>query len=73
MSIHTSEGILTAVKKGLGIGYVIEDIYKNDDNYMKLDIKEKLREETINIIYNKVFLTEAPKRFIKEFIKVEIK
>ena len=73
MSIHTSEGILTAVKKGLGIGYVIEDIYKNDENYQKIDIKEKLREETINLIYNKAFLSEAPKRFIKEFIKVEIK
>ena len=72
MNIHTSEGILTAVKKGLGIGYVIEDIYKHNDNYRKLDIKEKLREETINIIYNKIFLTEAPKRFIKEFINVEI-
>lgn len=72
MNIHTSEGILTAVKKGLGIGYVIEDIYKDNDNYKKLNIKEKLREETINIIYNKIFLTEAPKRFIKEFINVEI-
>ena len=73
MSIHTSEGILTAVKKGLGIGYVIEDIYKNDDNFKKIDVKEKLREETINIIYNKTFLTEAPRRFIKEFIGVDIK
>lgn len=72
MNIHTSEGILTAVKKGLGIGYVIEDIYKDNDNYKKLNIKEKLREETINIIYNKIFLTEAPRKFIKEFINVEI-
>ena len=73
MSIHTSEGILTAVKKGLGVGYVIEDIYKDDDNYKKLDIKEKLREEEITMIYNKNFLTEAPKRFIEEFINIEIK
>ena len=73
MSIHTSEGILTAVKKGLGVGYVIEDIYKDDDNYKKLDIKEKLREEEITMIYNRNFLTEAPKRFIEEFINIEIK
>ena len=72
MNIHTSEGILTAVKKGLGIGYVIEDIYKEDNSYKKIDIKEKLREETINIIYNKNFLTSSPKRFIEEFIKVDI-
>lgn len=72
MNIHTSEGILTAVKKGLGIGYVIEDIYKNDDNYKKLNIKEKLREEDIIMIYNKKFLTEAPIRFIEEYINVKI-
>ena len=73
MSIHTSEGILTAVKKGLGLGYVIEDIYRDDDSFKKLNINEKLREEAINMIYNKNFLTEAPKRFIEEFINIEIK
>ena len=73
INIHTSEGILTAVKKGLGIGYVIEDIYKNDNNYKKININEKLREEDIIMIYNKKFLTNAPIRFIEEFIKIKIK
>lgn len=73
LNIHTSEGILTAVKKGLGLGYVIEDIYKDDDNYKKVDVHEKLREEDIIMIYNKKFLTNAPKRFIEEFINVKIK
>lgn len=73
INIHTSEGILTAVKKGLGIGYVIEDIYKKDSSFKKIDINEKLREEDIIMIYNKKFLTTAPKRFIEEFIKVKIK
>jgi len=72
MNIHTSEGILTAVKDGLGIGYVIEDVYKKDDSFKKLDIKEKLREEDIIMIYNKNFLTEAPRRFIEENIKIDI-
>lgn len=72
MNIHTSEGILTAVKNGLGLGYVIEDIYKNDDSYKKINIKERLREEDIIMIYNKKFLTNAPKRFIKEYINVDI-
>lgn len=72
MNIHTSEGILTAVKDGLGIGYVIEDVYKKDDSFKKIDIKEKLREEDIIMIYNKNFLTEAPRRFIEENIKVDI-
>lgn len=73
MSVHTSEGILTAVKKGLGIGYVIEDIYKKDDTFKKIDIKEKLRQEDIILIYDKKFLTNAPKRFIEEYIKIKIK
>lgn len=73
MNIHTSEGILTAVKNGLGIGYVIENIYKDDNNYKKIDIKEKLREEDIIIIYNKKFLTEAPIKFIEEYINLKIK
>lgn len=73
INIHTSEGILTAVRNDLGLGYVIEDIYKSDDIYKKIEIKEKLREESIIMIYNKKFLTTAPKRFIEEFINVKIK
>ena len=73
ISIHTSEGILTAVKHGLGLGYVIENIYKDDDTFKKIDIKEKLREEDIVLIYNKEFLSEAPKRFIEENINIKIK
>lgn len=72
ISIHTSEGILTAVKNDLGVGYVIEDIYKDDDMYHKINIKEKLREEDIIMIYNKKFLTTAPKKFIEEYINVDI-
>ena len=73
INIHTSEGILTAVKNDMGLGYVIEDIYKDNDIYKKIDIKEKLREEDIIMIYNKKFLTTAPKKFIEEFINIKIK
>ncbi len=73
INIHTSEGILTAVKNDLGLGYVIEDIYKGDNTYQKVEVKEKLREEDIILIYNKKFLTPAPKKFIEEYINVQIK
>lgn len=72
INIHTSEGILTAVKKGLGLGYVIEDIYKNDDCFKKVSINEKLREEDIIMIYDKRFLTEAPITFIEKYINYKI-
>lgn len=73
INIHTSEGILTAVKNDLGLGYVIEDIYKGDNTFKKVEVKEKLREEDIILIYNKKFLTPAPKKFIEEYINVQIK
>lgn len=73
INIHTSEGILTGVKKGLGIGYIIEDIIKNDDEFKSIKVKEKLHEENIVIIYNKKFLTKAPIKFIKDYINIEIK
>ncbi len=73
INIHTSEGILTAIKNDLGIGYLISDIIRDDDNYQIVEVKEKLREENITMIYNKKFLSEAPKRFIEECINIEIK
>lgn len=73
INIHTSEGILTGVKNNLGVGYIISDIIKNDDSYKLINVKEKLREEDIVVIYNKKFLTNAPLRFLEEFINVKIK
>ena len=73
INIHTSEGILTGVKNGLGVGYIISDIVKNNDEYRLIDIKEKLHEEDIVIIYNKKTLTKAPTRFIEENLNIKIK
>lgn len=73
INIHTSEGILTAVKNNLGIGYIIADIVKNDDSIKFIDIDEKLRTEDIIMIYNKKFLSNAPKKFIEEYINIKIK
>lgn len=73
INIHTSEGILTGVKNGLGVGYIISDIVKNDSNYKLINVKEKLHEEDIVIIYNKKTLTKAPTRFIEENLNIKIK
>ena len=73
INIHTSEGILTGVKNNFGIGYIISDIIKYNSDYKVLDIKEKLHEEDIVIIYNKRLLTNAPNRFIEENLKINIK
>ena len=73
INIHTSEGILTGIKNDLGVGYIISDIIKNDDNYKCIDVNEKLHEEDIVIIYNRKFLTKAPIKFIQDYINLEIK
>ena len=73
INIHTSEGILTGVKNNCGIGYIISDIIKDNDEFRKIDVKEKLHEEYIVLIYNKKFLTTAPIRFIEENLKIDIK
>lgn len=71
INIHTSEMIISAVKKDLGIGYIIynlvEDDIKNEELEI-LDIKEKLPTVEINIIFDKSFLTTAPKKFIENYI-----
>ena len=73
MNIHKSEVILNAVDNNMGIGYIISNIVKNNDNYKEIKIKEPLPTAEIDIAFNKKFLTNAPKRFIEEYINVEIK
>lgn len=68
MNIHTSEMILGAVKRNLGIGYIIEDLIRDDSDVLKLNIKEKLPSIKINLVYVKKYLTTAPTKFIKMFI-----
>ena len=73
INIHTSEVILNAVNHDLGIGYLISDIVKGDDNYRFIDVKEDLPTADIVFAYNKKYLTTAPIRFIEEYINFEIK
>ena len=75
INIHTSEMIISAVKKDLGIGYVIYNQVENEiknNEIQVLNIKEDLPTVEINIIYDDYFLTTAPKRFIEEYIKYNI-
>lgn len=60
--------IIGAVKRNLGIGYVIENLINDDNNIVKIKIKEKLPQIEINLVYVKKYLTTAPTKFIKMFI-----
>lgn len=75
INIHTSEMIVGAVKKDLGIGYIIYDVIKDNvenGEFKTLNIKEKLPKITINLIYIEKYLTIAPKFFIKNYLNINI-
>lgn len=68
LNIHTSEMIIAAVKKDLGIGYVIENLVIDDGEIKILDIKEELPTVEIDLVYDKHSITLAPKKFLKDFV-----
>ena len=72
LNLHTSEMIISAVKKNLGIGYVIKDLVINDSDISILDIKEDLPSVKIMLVYNKKYLPVAPRKFIKTYIDSDI-
>ena len=49
------------------------NIMLDNDSIKFIDIDEKLRTEDIIMIYNKKFLSNAPKKFIEEYINIKIK
>lgn len=69
INIHTSELIINSVKNNMGIGYVLFDLVKDDKDINILDIKESLPLDTLALIYNKKFLTSAPRKFIEAYLK----
>ena len=73
INIHTSEVILNAVKNDLGVGYIISQLIKNNDLYSLIKVKEKLPTTDIILAYNKKFLTNAPMKFIDDYINLDIK
>lgn len=76
LNIHTTEMIIAAVKRNLGIGYVIEDLVKyeleNKELY-KVPVKEKLQITDIDLIYDINYLTSASIKFIKDYMNINMK
>ncbi len=74
LNIHTSEVILSAIKRSLGIGYIIRDIVKDDlkNGLLKeIDI-DNLPKTGISIVYIKEYLTIPPKVFLKDYASIEL-
>ena len=74
LSIDTSEVIIGAIKRNLGIGYVIKDLVTDD-------IKRGLLKEIpipnlpkigISLVYIKDYITASPKLFLNKYYNIEI-
>lgn len=76
LNIHTTEMIIAAVKRNLGIGYVIEDLVKyellNKELY-KVEVKEDLPATDIELIYDINYLTTASIKFLKDYMNINMK
>lgn len=76
LNIHTTEMIIAAVKRNLGIGYVIEDLVKYElkhEELYKVEVKEELQKIDIDLIYDLNYLTAASIKFLKEYMEIDMK
>lgn len=75
LNIHTSEMIIGAVKRGLGIGYVLEDLVLEDIKHgelEKINIVEPLPQTDICLVYDKTHINDLSKFFINNYLDSQI-
>lgn len=75
MTIETTEMLINAVKKDMGIGYVIKQAVNKELKEHKLyevKVKEKLPTIQLNLVYIDEYLTHISKKFMK-IIELEYK
>ncbi len=72
MQCDITELRVEATKRGLGIGYVMKEAVKNElenKELYKVELPIELPKSKINLIYIKEQLTQADRKFIKEYLK----
>lgn len=74
LNIHTSELIIGAIKRKLGVGYVIKELVQHEINngYFKEVKLDGLPMTGISLVYIESFLTDSPRVFLKEYYSIEI-
>lgn len=68
MTIETTEMLVNAVKKEMGIGYTIKQaVYKElkSEELFEVKIKEELPTLELNLVYISDYLTHIPEKFMK--------
>lgn len=74
LNIHTSEVIIGAIKRNLGIGYIIRELVSDD---IKRGILKEVKfpnmpKTGISLVYIPEYITESPKVFLQEYYGIEI-
>ena len=67
MTIETTEMLVNAIKKDMGIGYVIKQAVNKElksKELFEVKIKEKLPTLTLNLVYINEYLTYIPRTFM---------
>ena len=74
INIHTSEVIIGAVKRNLGIGYIIREMVIDDinRNILKEVNIPNLPKIGISLVYVKDYITESPKIFLNKYFNIEL-
>lgn len=73
LNIHTSEMIISAVKKDTGIGYTIKELILNDVQHGELsilEIKEPLPTISICLVYMPKTLNKLSVHFLNKYLKI---
>lgn len=68
MTIETTEMLVNAVKKNMGIGYVIKQAVNSElkaNELYELNIKEELPTLELNLVYISEYITHIPEKFMK--------
>lgn len=69
--VDTTDVIISSVKKGIGIGYVVKNAIKDElekGEVYEAKLNLELPKLELNLVYMKNYMTKATKVFIKEFL-----
>lgn len=74
LNIHTSEVIIGAIKRNLGIGYIIYDLVRDD---IKRGILKEVKFSNlpvtgISLVYIPEYLTSSPKEFLDKYYNIKL-
>ena len=74
INIHTSEVVISDIKRNLGIGYLLKDMIKEelkDGTFKEVSI-DGLPKMGISLVYIEEYMTKVPKVFLKDFYNIEV-